>query len=93
MSLELGPDTAFISEIVSLLIGTTLNLLERKVSLLIEPDITFIRKGTVPAFFFLRKIMINLPTDIRWFSKNLPLGGALGPWALGQVLTDPPSLC
>ena len=42
--------------------------------------------------------MINLPAELGWISKNLPLGPrpsgcALGPRALGQVFTDPPSLC
>ena len=42
--------------------------------------------------------MINLPAELGWISKHLPLGPrpsgcALGPWALGQVFTDPPLLC
>ena len=42
--------------------------------------------------------MINLPAELGWISKNLPLGPwpsgcALGPRALGQVFTDPPLLC
>ena len=42
--------------------------------------------------------MINLPAELGWISKNLPLGPwpsgcALGLRALGQVFTDPPSLC
>ena len=42
--------------------------------------------------------MINLPAELGWISKNLPFGPwpsgcALGSRALGQVFTDPPSLC
>ena len=45
-----------------------------------------------------RTRMINLPAELGWISKNLPLGPwpsgcALGPRALGQVFIDPPSLC
>ena len=41
---------------------------------------------------------INLPAELGWISKNLPLGPrplgcALGPQALGQFFTDPPSIC
>ena len=35
-----------------------------------------------------RTRMINLPAELGWISKNLPLG----PRASGQVFTDPPSL-
>ena len=45
-----------------------------------------------------RTRLINLPAELGWISKNLPRGPrpsgcALGPWALGQVFTDPPELC
>ena len=45
-----------------------------------------------------RTRMINLPAELGWISKHLPLGPrpsgcALGLRALGQVFTDPPSFC
>ena len=37
--------------------------------------------------------MINLPAELGWVSKNLPLSPQAAPSGLGQVFTDPPSLC
>ena len=70
-------------------------------SLPIGPDNAIIRKvsvlnllGRVMSQHSLRRTkLINLPAELRWFSKNLPLGpwpSGLGPWAR-FLLTQPRS--
>ena len=39
------------------------------------------------------RFVMNLPAELGWVSKNLPLGPRAAPSGLGQVFTDPPELC
>ena len=39
------------------------------------------------------RLVMNLPAELGWVSKNLPLGLWAAPSGLGLVFTDPPELC